>query len=127
MGPQARPKENRRVVRVHLEQPLKVVMGSIGSSVRYDLETKDVSSNGFFLSFDKPGRFPFNRASIMEVWLELEPGNTLFFNGKMARVVSSDAAGKDGSGIAIRIVQIDDENEARLREFITKNASPHAA
>jgi hypothetical protein len=115
-------KENRRTQRVRLQGPLKVVMGSMGGAVRYDLMTQDISPNGFFLAFDKPGRFPFTPASIMEVWLELEPQNTIFFNGKMARVVypTDPTAQESGPGIAIRIIQIDRENEGRLNEFIER-------
>lgn len=116
-------KENRKVQRVKLRTPLKVSMGSIGAQVRYDLETRSVSVNGFFLEFEKPGRFPFTPASIMEVWLELEPDNTIFFNGKMARVVHpGDVAANDtGPGIAIRIVQIDRDNEAKLRDYVLRH------
>jgi hypothetical protein len=116
-------KENRKTKRVTLEKPLKVVMGSIGAQMRYELLTRSVSINGFFLDFDKPGRFPFTPSSIMEVWLELVPGNAIFFNGKMARVVRPDepAAKALGPGIAIKIVQIDRENEAVLSQFIDDN------
>jgi len=118
-------KENRRVARLRLDQPLRVVMGSIGNAIRYDLLTRDISPTGFFLDFEKPGRFPFTPASIMEVWLELEEGSTIFFNGKMARVVRpSDPAALDlGPGIAIRIVQIEKENEITLRDFIIRRLS----
>ena len=80
-------RENRRVIRIHLDDPLKIVLGSIGVNVRYSMLTNNISSNGFFLNFEKPGRFPFTPSSIMEVWLELDSDNTIFFNGKMARVV----------------------------------------
>lgn len=115
-------KENRRHQRIRLDAPLKVVMGSMGSTVRYDLMTKDISSTGFFLAFDKPGRFPFTPSSIMEVWMEMEEGKTIFFNGKMARIVNpGDPAAADmGPGIAIRIVQIDKENTTLLEDFLTK-------
>ncbi len=118
-------RENRRVVRVRLERGLKVVMGSIGTHIRYDLLTRNVSVNGFFLDFEKPGRFPFTPASIMEVWLELEPGVTIFFNGKMARVVYPEdpAAADTGPGIAIKIVQIDSENEKVLRQFVESRSA----
>ena len=117
-------RENRRTQRIVLKTPLSVVMGSIGSTMRYDMKTRNISTNGFFLDFEKPGRFPFTPSSIMEVWLELEPKVTIFFNGKMARVVypedvkPNDTTG--GPGIAIKIVQIDKDNENTLREFIEK-------
>jgi hypothetical protein len=104
-------------------------MGSMGATVRYDLLTHDISVTGFFLAFDKPGRFPFTTSSIMEVWMELEANNTIFFNGKMARVVyPNDPAAQDiGPGIAIRIVQIDKENEAILREYIDRKLKEREA
>jgi hypothetical protein len=118
-------RENRRNLRLKIDQPLKVLMGSIGGDVRYDLMTRDVSNKGFFLDFEKPGRFPFTPASIMEIWLELEPGNTIFFNGKMARVVypTDSAAQESGPGIAVRIVQIEKEQEAALVEFINRKVT----
>lgn len=116
----SKARENRKKSRVKLKEPLRVIMGSIGSDVRYDLQTRDVSFTGFFLDFQAPGRFPFTPASIMEVWLELEDGNTIFFNGKMARVVyPTDNMAKDtGPGIAIRIVQIDPKFETNLVKFV---------
>ena len=118
-------RENRRVIRLKLGAALNVVMGSIGADVRYDLLTRNISTTGFFLDFEKPGRFPFTAASIMEVWLELETGNSIFFNGKMARVVypNDPQAIETGPGIGIRIVQIDTKNDGILREFIDRKLS----
>ena len=117
-------KENRRNARVFLEQPLKVIMGSIGADVRYELMTRNLSVTGFFLDFDKTGRFPFTPASIMEIWLELGKDETIFFNGKMARVVHPDELDSDGigPGIAVKIVQIDTENERILKDFVKNNS-----
>ncbi len=113
-------RENRRNLRLKLKDPLRVIMGSIGAEVRYDLQTRDISNKGFFLDFEAPGRFPFTPSSIMEVWLELEEGNSIFFNGKMARVVypTDNAAQESGPGIAVRIVQIEREQEKALLDFI---------
>lgn len=115
-------KESRKTGRLKLEQPLRVVMGSIGADVKYDMVSRNISHTGFFLDFEKPGRFPFTTASILEVWLELEPGNTIFFNGKMARVVfpGDDRARDTGPGIAVRIIQIDAKNEKVLFDFIDR-------
>ena len=113
-------REGRRVRRVTLQEPLRVTMGSIGSGLRYELQTRDVSSNGFFLEFAKPGRFPFTSSSIMEVWLDLENFGRIFFNGKMARVVFPEdkAAELFGPGIAIRIIQIGLDDEKSLLDFL---------
>ncbi len=116
-------KDNRKVGRVKLEHPLKVVIGSIGADVRYDLLTKDISPNGFFLDFESPGRFPFTQASIMEIWLTLTATQTIFFNGKMARTVYPSNAADSSPGIAVKIVQIKPEHEQMLLDFITENGT----
>lgn len=115
-------RENRKVRRLLLDRELKVLICSIGAQVKYELSTRNISHTGFFLEFESPGRFPFNSSSIMEVWLQLEAGNTIFFNGKMARVVhpGDDAVKETGPGIAIRIVQIDRDNERALEDFIKR-------
>lgn len=121
-------RDNRKVLRVKLERPLKVIMGSIGSDVKYDLLTNDISPNGFFLDFEAPGRFPFNPSSIMEVWLYLEENDEIFFNGKMARVVypSESLNGENRPGIAIRIIQIGDDEKRRLATFIDEKSRLNA-
>lgn len=118
-------RENRRYGRVIIEKGLRVSMRSIGSEASYNMETRNVSDTGFFLRFEKPGRFPFTPSSIMEVWLTLEEGSTIFFNGKMTRVVHpEEAVSLDTEpGIAIKIIQIEKDEENILREFIRKKAT----
>jgi len=118
-------RENRRYGRVIIEKALQVSMRSIGSEASYNMETRNVSDTGFFLRFEKPGRFPFTPSSIMEVWLTLEEGSTIFFNGKMTRVVHPDEAVSLDTepGIAIKIIQIEKDEENILREFIRKKAT----
>ncbi len=123
-------KEQRRVIRVDLDTPLPVTISSIGSTVRYELQTKDISSSGFFLDFDKPSRFPFTEASILEVWLKIDGGEPIFFNGKLARIVRPTAEDPTPAhtGIAIRIIQIESESEKRLAAFLQSkmDAAPQA-
>ncbi|MBQ48014.1 MAG: hypothetical protein CMP10_11280, partial [Zetaproteobacteria bacterium] len=85
-------RQNRKKERVTLSQDVKVVMCSIGAQVKYELKTRDISYTGFFLDFDSPGRFPFTKSSIMEIWMTLDEENTIFCNGKMARVVYPDSS-----------------------------------
>jgi len=115
-------RENRKMVRLILDEPLTVSIASLGADVRYDLKTRNVSYTGFFLDFEKPGRFPFTAASIMEIWLELEKGDRIFFNGKMVRKVMPGEPGSEvtGPGIAVRIVQMDSKTEQKLREFVDR-------
>ncbi|MCX6125907.1 MAG: PilZ domain-containing protein [Proteobacteria bacterium] len=114
-------RENRRVLRLKLDQPLKVLLTSLGGTVRYEMQTRNVSYTGFFLDFEKPGRFPFTPASIMEIWLDLGT-ETLFFNGKMVRKVMPGEPGSEvtGPGIAVRIIQIETKTESALKEFVDR-------
>ena len=116
-------KEHRRNRRLRLESPLRLVMGSIGAEVHYELSTHNISQTGLFLDFAKPGRFPFTPASILEIWLEIGQDQVVFFNGKMARVVypSDERAVDTGPGIAVRIVQIDAKNEDMLNGYLDAN------
>ncbi len=115
-------REHRRNARLILEKPLHVILGSIGSDVHYDLETKDLSTKGFFLESDQPGRFPFTPSSIIEVWLEIAPDDVVFFNGKISRIIFPEEAEtiNETAGIAMRIIQIEADEEKRLGEFLAK-------
>ncbi len=124
-------RESRKMKRVRLGRPMRVVIASIGAQVRYETTARDVSHTGFFLEFDSPARFPFNQSSILEVWAELEPDSAIFFNGKMARIVPKENAvvQETEAGIAIKIVQIDRDNEKILQDFIDRKIqeSPESA
>ena len=115
-------RDSRKVRRVRLDRPMRVVIASIGAQVRYETTARDISHTGFFLEFDSPARFPFNQSSILEVWAELEPDCAIFFNGKMARLVAKENAvvQETEAGIAIKIVLIDRDNEKILQDFISR-------
>jgi len=115
-------RENRKMVRLILDLPLTVSIASLGADVRYELKTRNVYYTGFFLDFEKPGRFPFTAASIMEIWIELDAGERIFFNGKMVRKVMPGEPGSEvtGPGIAVRIIQMDSKTEQKLKEFIDR-------
>jgi hypothetical protein len=105
-----------------LREPLAVTINSIGDLVSYETTTRNLSQTGFFLEFDRPARFPFNHASILEVRLVFPDLGTIFFNGKVARVVNAGDPGSQdtGSGIGIKIVQIDARYENTLRGFLDR-------
>ncbi len=113
-------RELRRNTVLTLEKSVQVILGSIGSDVRYDLETRELSSKGFFLETNQPRRFPFTNSSIIEVWIEIGSGNLVFFNGKVSRVVYPEDSETQAEkpGIAVRIIQIEPDEEKRLNEFI---------
>lgn len=118
-------REQRRTVRALLKKNLHVTIRSIGSDIQYDLECRDISNRGFFIEFESPGRFPFSLSSIMEVWIELEPGKKIFFNARMVRIVHPEEALAQGlrAGIAVRVVQIDPADESTLRAFVERSVA----
>lgn len=117
-------REARRAQRVILKDPLSVSLRSIGSEVQYELTTVDISDRGFFLAFENPGRFPFSNSSIIEVWLTIDETQQVFFNGQMARIIlpEDEAADVFGAGIAIKIVQITDQEQEILSTFVKQKA-----
>jgi hypothetical protein len=58
----------------------------------------------------------------MEIWIELDAGERIFFNGKMVRKVMPGEPGSEvtGPGIAVRIIQMDSKTEQKLKEFIDR-------
>ena len=114
----------RKSRRINLSQKINIKLGSVGSDMKYQLTAKNISSVGFFLEFAEPHRFPFNSASLMEVWIDLTDKDQIFFNGKLARVVypEDDLASISGAGIGIKIVQISPEHQQVLDDFIVAHA-----
>lgn len=116
----AEPRSNAHLL---LKKPLHIIMGSIGSDIRYDLETKDITTKGFFIESEHPGRFPFTTSSIVEVWIEIEEGTMIFLNAKIARIVFPDeirSRDEEAPGFLFRVVQIEPEEEKRLGDFLLK-------
>ncbi len=107
---------------MRLKDPMAVTINSMGDSVAYETSTRNLSQTGFFLEFDRPSRFPFSAASILEVRLQFPDQSSIFFNGKVARVVNADdaSAKETGTGIGIKIVQIDAKSENALRAFLDR-------
>ena len=81
-------KERRNFERVTLDGYNPVTLSSIGSDIRYELQTKNFSNQGLFLICENPERFPFCPSSIIKVWLDIGEGHLVFFNAKMMRFFS---------------------------------------
>jgi hypothetical protein len=115
-------RENRKLVRLIMDHHVRVSIGSLGSDVRYELQTKNISYTGFFLDYEKPGRFPFTSSSIMDISIQLSKDLKIEFNGKMVRRVMPGEPGSEitGPGIAVKIVQIDTKTEQKLKDFIDR-------
>ena len=119
-------RDQRRPTKVSLKNSLRVILASIGSDMKYELTTSDLSSQGFFCDFDDPKRFPFLDSSIIEIWLELSPDRTIFFNGKISGIFYGDEKTPEGDtskpGISIDIIQITNGEQEILNNFISETA-----
>ena len=117
------PREQRRVSKVDTGKLLRVVVCSIGSDIKYELTTHNLSSQGIFLRFDDPRRFPFTSSSILEITLYLTEEEPIFFNGKVSQIVYTEdksAGEEEETGIGIRIVQISSKDQELYNHYISE-------
>ena len=117
-------REKRRFERVTLKEKNKATVVSIGSEIQYNMHTRNVSNKGLFLEYGSPKKLPFTVSSVLEIWLDIGEEARIFFNGKVVRTVlpEDNQASLWGPGVAIKIIQITDEQNSKLEEFIQKNA-----
>jgi c-di-GMP-binding flagellar brake protein YcgR len=118
-------KEKRRSPRFRVRIGAKVIVKSIGSHDTYECVTGNVSAGGILVVGEQTEEFPFGDKSILEVWLTLKDLDgtvdtqaTVYFMGKVAHKASD-------SGFGVKIVQIEDDDQDKLDEFITKFAEAH--
>lgn len=114
-------RDQRRSERVFLKSALRVNINSIGSDFLYNLESDNISTKGFFLKSDSPGRFPFTSKSIIEVNIEIERNKKVIsFLAKMIRKLSVEEAEAEGAtpGIAILLIQISGADKKSLENFV---------
>ena len=107
---------------------MNVIISSIGSDLRYEFKTRDLSVGGMFLKFADPNRLPFTSSSLLEVWVEL--GNEIIFcNAKIVRVVhpKDEISKLYGSGVAIRVVEIQQRDSELLSKYLSDYISEQEA
>jgi hypothetical protein len=107
----AEGRERRKHERIRVRLETKVVARSLGSAVSYDFVTHDVSGGGVFIRGANK-EYPFKDQTLLEIWLMLrpEPQVAIDFLGKIAHTA--------GGGFGIRIVQIEEKDQATLDKFI---------
>lgn len=116
--------EKRRMIRIQVKRQLRAYIKSVGSHVKHEFETIDVSVNGLLLHSPRTRRYPFSEATLLEVWLQLddEDKTVIFFNAKVAR--SFEDKKDDGRlNFGLRIIQIEKGQEERLVRYIDENRS----
>jgi hypothetical protein len=121
-------RDGRQEKRVILSSPLNVIISSIGSDLRYEFKTRDLSVGGMFLKFADPNRLPFTSSSLLEVWVELG-SEIIFCNAKIVRIVhpKDEISKLYGAGVAIRVVEIQQRDSDLLSKYLSDYISEQEA
>ncbi len=110
--------ERRQTFRIALEKPLKTTIRSIGSKIKYQVETKNLSNAGTRIIKKKDSKqdWKFTENSMLEVWITLDEktGEEIFFNAK----IIWDMEDKDDMIYGLKIIQINKREEDTLIRFI---------
>ncbi len=108
--------DKRQAIRLIVRKSLRVYIRSIGSNVKYELFSKNISHKGIGLESFVERKYPFDLNTLLDVWLQLDDqDNTVVsFCAKIVR--SQDSDGKQSYGLSI--CQINDDQETKLHEYI---------
>ena len=110
--------ERRKFPRYRVAIETTVAARSIGDATEYGFVTSNISTGGIHIKGDK-NDYPFTAQTILEVWLTLSPEVKIFFNGKIMHT--------NLGGYGIKIVQIEDQDQAKLDDFIDKYSAANPA
>ncbi len=111
------PLEKRKLLRVEVQQPLRVYVRSIGSNVEYEFKSDNLSPQGINLIGRQSISYPFNSSTLLDVWVQIKDkqNSVIYFTAKIIRTHK-----KQGKLIfGLRIVQISNESELKLIQYIT--------
>jgi len=110
--------ERRQTFRIALEEPLKTTIRSIGSKIKYNVETKNLSNSGTRIIKKKDSQqdWKFTENSMLEVWITLneKTGEEIFFNAKILWNIED----KGDMIYGLKIIQINKREEDILIRFI---------
>jgi hypothetical protein len=110
-------KRDRRIKpRFEIKVEARIQAQLIGSPLKLDFVTENISEGGLLLNYSGRERLTFNAATILETWLFPDEGDPIFFFTKFVRYQSPTT-------IAIRIIDIDQDAHVRYRKFIETNMS----
>ena len=107
-------KEQRQKPRYRLQSSLKAKVHSMGSKDLYDIVVENLSESGMLI-FCPDSTLPYSTSSILELEMNI-PEGTVQFLAKIARFAEE-------SRVGIRIIQIEEGSESRLRHFLAELSS----
>ena len=105
--------EKRLNLRFKIPIRARVIAQLIGSSVKFEFVSDNISSAGLLLQHDPVSQHSFNPHSILEVWIDDDADNQIYFLAKYIRKASENT-------FAIRIVDVDSKNEKLLTAFLDR-------
>ncbi len=109
--------EKRLNLRLKIQVKARVVAQLIGSSVKHEFMSDNISSAGLLLQHDPSVPHAFNHHSILEVWIDDDHSQSIYFLAKYIRKASENS-------FAIRIVDVDSKNEKLLAAFLNRLQNP---
>lgn len=108
---QAKNRDKRTKPRIKVQIHAKIKAQLIGSANKYPFITENISESGLLVTHVSHFRHSFNSHSILEVWVQNDREEEIFFFAKYVRKASE-------TSFAIRIIDIDPTNVKKYQEFI---------
>ena len=106
-------KDNRVSARFNLNVQIKIMAQLIGSSSKFEFLTETISTSGLTIQHEAGLQHAFNANTILEVWIESDHHELIYFFAKYIRKASDTA-------FTISIVDLDSKNEKLLSDFINR-------
>ncbi len=104
-------RDKRTKPRIKVEVHAQIKAQLIGSATKYPFVTENISESGLLITH-APGFKPaFNKHSILEVWVQNDQGEEIFFFAKYVRKASDHSFG-------VKIIDIDGVNSKKYSDFI---------
>ena len=103
--------EKRLNLRFKVLLKAEVFAQLLGSSARYEFLSESISASGLVVRHAPGLQHAFNSHSILEVWLKVNPEQSIYFLAKYIRKASEDS-------FAMQIVDLDRKNQKLLVAFL---------
>ncbi|WP_141733607.1 PilZ domain-containing protein [Oligoflexus tunisiensis] len=107
----AKTRDKRVKPRFKIQVHARIKAQLIGSSHKFPFVTENISESGLLVTHDPVSRHAFNKHSILEVWVNNELGEEIYFFAKYVRKASD-------TSFAIKIIDIDGANSKKYQDFI---------
>ncbi len=108
--------DKRLNLRFKLALDVPVTAQLLGSSAKYEFRSESISASGLLVRHVPGLQHAFNSHSILEVWMQTSPEQSIYFLAKYIRKASEDS-------FAMQIVDLDRKNQRLLVSYL-ENLTP---